>query len=252
MSSNNNGRRHSKKLKIEVVVCNVINPIDFDGTVGGNATFLWNNTGSILEAKWGLYDRMNDLVTPYFITVSILIPGDGVEFSSDLDGVASRYKNRVHFIGNIAQGHAWFVITNLSLSDTNEYAARIGELGSSSQNFPVKLSVKGSSMASMGNLSTTISSTPMPTTKARVTNDSSMGNLSTTISSTPMPTTKARVTNDSSMGNLSTTSFSTTMPTTKARVINDLARIKETQQDLPESKMAVRHLIYNKILTKWA
>jgi len=113
-----------------VVVCNVISPTDLVGTVGGSTTFLWTTTGTkILEAKWGLYDRMNDLVSPRFITVSILIPGDGVDISSDLDNVASRYKNRVHFIGNISQGHAWFVITNLSLDDSNTYAARIREDG---------------------------------------------------------------------------------------------------------------------------
>ncbi|KAK3751110.1 hypothetical protein QZH41_016237, partial [Actinostola sp. cb2023] len=112
------------------------------GMVGGNATFLWTTTGTkILEAKWGLYDNVKGPVWPSFI----IVDSSGVVFNSELDKVAPRYKNRVHFIGNISQGHAWFVITNLSLDDSNTYAAKILEDGAGANyaKFQVNLTVSG-------------------------------------------------------------------------------------------------------------
>ncbi|KXJ10257.1 hypothetical protein AC249_AIPGENE15065 [Exaiptasia diaphana] len=89
------------------------------------ARFLWNASSSIDEAKWGLVD--GGIVAPFFIRVNKNI---GEQKSVDLDKNTSKafhYKNRVHFIGNISRGWAWFVITNLSTDDSKEYAADIKE-----------------------------------------------------------------------------------------------------------------------------
>jgi hypothetical protein len=64
-----------------------------------------------------------------------------------LDGSASRYKGRVSWVGDSSDlnaGRAWFKITNLILSDTNEYAASILEQGKTEAAiYTTKLTVVG-------------------------------------------------------------------------------------------------------------
>ncbi|XP_031555118.1 uncharacterized protein LOC116292027 [Actinia tenebrosa] len=56
------------------------------------------------------------------------------------------YTGRVDFVGNLSQGHAWFVIKNLTSNDTDVYIARIsyGDV-SELQSYSVELSVKDGS-----------------------------------------------------------------------------------------------------------
>jgi hypothetical protein len=52
-----------------------------------------------------------------------------------------RYTGRVDFTGNLADGHAWFVIKNLDVNDTNEYIAIISDHVSRVLPYPVHLQV---------------------------------------------------------------------------------------------------------------
>jgi hypothetical protein len=101
---------------------------------------MWNSTNGnrILEARWGL--TSNGLVKPLFMFIDT--SSNNPIFSSALDGSASRYKGRVSWVGNLTAGHAWFKITNLIISDTNEYAASILEQGRDNI-YKTKLTVVG-------------------------------------------------------------------------------------------------------------
>lgn len=127
---------------INSVFSGISNPVDITKTLGGEAKFFWNTTtgASILEAKWGLFDGSG--VFPVFIIVNTKKPGV-IQYNPSLNtSQASRYRNRVDFIGNISAGQAWFVLTNLLANDTNEYAANIKESGVAFKLLRVKLTVK--------------------------------------------------------------------------------------------------------------
>ena len=64
------------------------------------------------------------------------------KLTHDLDS-SSRYKGRVHFVGNLTQRRSWFMITNLEVNDTNDYAVSITKGDFSSSKYPVKLEVLG-------------------------------------------------------------------------------------------------------------
>ena len=115
-----------------LVVSTVIGPTNLYSNVGQNAYFLWNTTGNhILATTWGLHSQRVKLV---LITVNFI-----THYSS-----ASRYKGRVEYIGNLSLGHAWFILKNLNVDDTNEYVAQILEGGTSrSYRSTVNLRVSG-------------------------------------------------------------------------------------------------------------
>ena len=105
--------------------------------MGGDVIFKWNTTNGteILSAVWGI--RQGDTPDPQFINVNALT---GNPIISDLP---QQYNGRVDFVGNLTQGHAWFVIRNLNMNDTNDYIARISEDDVSKlRSYPVRLIVK--------------------------------------------------------------------------------------------------------------
>jgi hypothetical protein len=96
--------------------------VSLSRNVGEDAVFMWNRTGrSIVEVSWGFLD--DGLIRPQLIHIKSFtnVP----IFSSALDTTAIRYKGRVSWVGDLGAGHAWFKITNLTIGDTNQYAARI-------------------------------------------------------------------------------------------------------------------------------
>lgn len=101
---------------------------------------MWNSTNRhrILEAKWGLLS--DGLVNPQFIYVDI---SNNPIISTDLDRTAPRYKGRVHWVGDISEGHVWFKLTNLTLNDTNQYVAGIVEERKPSIIYSTKLTTAG-------------------------------------------------------------------------------------------------------------
>jgi hypothetical protein len=111
------------------VLCSIEAPNSITRNVGQDALFLWNTTNgnTILAAKWGLFKTKGAAPDPQFIQTDVL--SNAPSFGSALDSTASSYKGRVDFIGNLSAGHAWFKISNLIRSDTNQYVAGIREKG---------------------------------------------------------------------------------------------------------------------------
>jgi hypothetical protein len=88
--------------------------------VGEDALLMWNTTNHsiIRSAIFGLSkDGMPD---PQFINVNTLT--GKVNYNPKMP---RRYYGRVEFIGKLTAGHAWFIISNLQINDSNEYIARI-------------------------------------------------------------------------------------------------------------------------------
>jgi hypothetical protein len=122
--------------------------------VGQDAKIMFNTThgNSILAAKFGL-DGGKDYPDPKLITV---IDKNGTEkpYYSDLDNpVAASYKERVSFFGNLKKGHAWFLIQNLTINDTNQYQANIREdsSGDYGKKITVNLIVKEGKLNAVSN-----------------------------------------------------------------------------------------------------
>lgn len=100
----------------------IVGPTYVVGIAGEDIVFQWNSTIGILSVKWGLTNK-ND-ITMQFIYHDILIhPTLGYLVAN------SAYKGRVSFVGNLTSGHAWFKISNLTASDTNDYGVLIRERG---------------------------------------------------------------------------------------------------------------------------
>jgi hypothetical protein len=96
-------------------------PIDFKfTTIGGN---------SILSTNFGIKGKgVDDFKIKLIVIKSGKNRSQVIHYGEDLDSPrGAGYKNRVHFIGNITEGHAWFRITNASMNDTNTYVAGIRE-----------------------------------------------------------------------------------------------------------------------------
>jgi hypothetical protein len=92
--------------------------------VGEDAKFMWNTTDgkSILTVTLGLFkDGVPD---PQFINVNSLTGRVIITYNQNLSQL--NYVGRVKFIGNLKEGHAWFILMDLILNDTNKYVARIG------------------------------------------------------------------------------------------------------------------------------
>lgn len=110
--------------------------------MGENAVFMWNTTDGkrILSAIWGL--RNGEMADPQFINVNALqLTAGKVHFNTNL---TQQYVGRIDFIGNLTAGHAWFILKNLNINDTNEYIARISDISDVSGvlSYPVHLIVK--------------------------------------------------------------------------------------------------------------
>lgn len=93
---------------------------------------MWNTTSgnNILSVTWGLLGSDAKTITPQIIYISIRTNGP-VLFTDNANSAAVRYKGRVSWVGDLNAGHAWFKLTNLTLNDTNQYAASIREQGES-------------------------------------------------------------------------------------------------------------------------
>lgn len=126
-------------ISVFIVIC-ITEPGELAGNVGGNVTFKWTATpGSIKKAQWGLYTSSIKTVIPLFMSVPI---NGEPSYDSALDNNdASRYKGRVHFIGNISQGRAWFYLTDLTLNDTKEYGVKLTDKDDYPEDYKVKLTV---------------------------------------------------------------------------------------------------------------
>jgi hypothetical protein len=122
---------------ILILVFCIIGPTLLKRYEGENALFLWNTTDNkkIMLVGWGL--RKGNHAYPWFISVNSY--DRKVNFNLDMD---PRYIGRVKFIGNLTVGHAWFVITNLNINDTNEYIASISDNAKRVIPYPVRLEVK--------------------------------------------------------------------------------------------------------------
>ncbi|XP_031552824.1 uncharacterized protein LOC116289998 [Actinia tenebrosa] len=104
--------------------------------VGEFVDFLWNaSLTPIIGSQWGLPDPSGD-DPPKPLFVSTRITSSNAAFSIDPE-----YKDRVHFIGDLWIGHAWFRLTDLKTSDTNQYRATMHENGGISLPFTVSHSV---------------------------------------------------------------------------------------------------------------
>lgn len=87
---------------------------------GNTVNFKWTSNVSVLEATWGI--RSGSSVNPQYIFVDD--SGSPPTITGD--------RSRLHFIGDLAAGRAWFALSNVTESDSNWYIARILEQGSSS------------------------------------------------------------------------------------------------------------------------
>ncbi|XP_031551361.1 uncharacterized protein LOC116288681 [Actinia tenebrosa] len=124
----------------KIVFCTIVGHTRLQDLVGNDVIFKWNTTDGreILSAVWGLGN--GQMADPQFINVNTKT---GKTISPSLP---KPYTGRVDFVGNLSQGHAWFVIKNLTSNDTAEYIARISD-GDVSElhSYSVELSVKDGS-----------------------------------------------------------------------------------------------------------
>lgn len=164
-------KQHYHCVSVDSAIVN-IQPITRN--VGEFADFLWNaSVTPIVGSQWGLVDPSGyNAPKPLFISI---VFGENVSFSNDLDTVVKSYKNRVHFIGNLSIGRAWFRITDLNINDTNQYRATIQENLQPMLSFTVFLKV-------LEKLSTTSAPSTTPSTN---------GSSSTPSPSPPTPTAPA-------------------------------------------------------------
>lgn len=96
---------------------------------------MWTSDRQILIAAWGI--RSGNSANPQYMFVD----DSGPITNPALD---ERLKKRIHFVGNLAAGKAWFNITNAAINDSNTYIARIREINSSTIDpYFVELNVTG-------------------------------------------------------------------------------------------------------------
>jgi uncharacterized protein with von Willebrand factor type A (vWA) domain len=78
------------------------------------------------------------------VTNPVLVYMDKLSSAPSVDNTTTSYIGRMNFTGNLLAGHAWFELTNLITSDTNQYAAVIRVDGSSFFTYyPINLTVVG-------------------------------------------------------------------------------------------------------------
>ena len=97
-------------LFVNFFQCEIVGPSHKLLVTGENAILMWNTTDGkrILSATWGL--RNGNIADPQFINVNAMT--GLVRFNAKMD---PRYDGRVDFIGDIKQGHAWFVLSNVTI-----------------------------------------------------------------------------------------------------------------------------------------
>ena len=112
-------------------------PPYINGHIGEDAFFLWNTTdkGKIFSASWGI--RKGSIAEPWYINVNV--HNNRVDKNKDMEEALGK---RTEFIGDLNNGCAWFVLKNLSFSDTNEYIASISRDGTTVRPYNVTLKVR--------------------------------------------------------------------------------------------------------------
>ncbi|XP_031569747.1 uncharacterized protein LOC116304196 [Actinia tenebrosa] len=100
-------------------VLSISSPSQLTREVGQDVVFMINST-AMSEATWGVRDGDTNYLNPRLYRV---LSSFG-EFP-DTKINSTSYAGRVSFVGNLSKGHAWFKISNLNISDTNQYMALI-------------------------------------------------------------------------------------------------------------------------------
>lgn len=93
--------------------------------VGQDVVFMWNRSRqSIDEVRWGFVK--DGMINPQLIYINRFV---NVPILSNAlnTSAASKYKGRVHYVGDLNAGRAWFKVTNLTIDDSDEYAVSILE-----------------------------------------------------------------------------------------------------------------------------
>ncbi|KXJ09496.1 hypothetical protein AC249_AIPGENE28508 [Exaiptasia diaphana] len=82
---------------------------------GKDAVFRWTteNGNEVVAVSWGL--KKDNRIYPQFIYVSKIIP--------------AKNSKKYSFAGNLTIGRAWFILSNVLINETGDYAADIREKG---------------------------------------------------------------------------------------------------------------------------